>query len=204
VARAPAIDRVVARYQLTVVPVKREGFVTERVLAYEARVFAMVVDGAAPLQPLEERHVRSALEQHVAEEVLCAMGTGDVDGRSVDEAEALLREATSDRVAAEALEQARLREGLTLFETHALSRRHACAAAVIDRIVAPVLAPGEEQIALVYRRSAHPYRGLPLTEVRERLTRWYVEERLRVLLSAYFQNVRGRLAMRVASTPPSP
>ncbi len=78
-------------------------------------------------------------------------------------------------------------------EVTAVLRRGALAAWYIDRAIAPVLHPSEEQLRDVYRTSAHPYRGRPLDEVRPQLERWFGVERALVAENAFLQAARSRV-----------
>jgi hypothetical protein len=84
-------------------------------------------------------------------------------------------------------------------EVDDLFRRAALAAWYIDRVVAPILSPTEEQLREVYRTAAHPYRGRPFDEVRSRLLRWFVSERLRVAEGSFMQAARARLKVVVTA-----
>jgi hypothetical protein len=70
-------------------------------------------------------------------------------------------------------------------------RRAGLAAWYVDRSIAPMLHPDEEQLREVYRTAGHPYHGQPFETVRHQLEQWYVVERARVAESAYVQSARS-------------
>ena len=160
-------------------------FITQRMLAFEARLEAL-----AEQLPLDAgyaaRHVRAALDRHVAEEVLASLPTtpplaaADVERLASSFAPTLPQEAAD-------------REGIALSEVHALAVRQARAALYVDRALSPILHATEEQLREVYRSSSHPYRGRPFEEVRGPLELWFIGERLRVAESTFYQSARTRI-----------
>ena len=75
--------------------------------------------------------------------------------------------------------------------------RQALAAWYLDRAVAPLLAPTDEQLREVYRTSQHPFRGQPFEQIRAALSRWFVIERVRVAETAFYQGARTRVTVIV-------
>jgi hypothetical protein len=170
-------------------------FVTERVLAFEARVEALTESFADGKLPYLERHARAALEHHVAEEMLARLPLerapmpAELEKMIVDIVQSLVTRAGGR----DALTRAADAEGIAQVEVDAMLRRQARAAIYIDRAISPILKPSEEQLREVYRTAAHPYRALSFSEARANLERWYVAERIRVAESSYLQTARTRV-----------
>jgi hypothetical protein len=194
-----SIDRSVVRfYAPETGGAGRPRFVSERVLAFQARL-ELLAEGGAPNGTLEERHIRAALESHIAEELLTSLPLEKQPQR--DEFERLLddvRTALTERVGgAERLRQAAALEGLSGNEVDYLVLRRARAGLYLDYAVSPVLRVPDDQLHEVYRTAAHPYRGRAFEEVREPLARWFVLERLHVAEGAFLQSARGRVRVTV-------
>ncbi len=182
-------------------------FVDQRVLAFEARLESMAERPEGIGDGYQERHVRAALEHHVGEEMLASLAHKLIGGsppnrRPTDEDLARVGQdlgaALFERLGGKALvEQAAAAEQLDASELDAILRRQALAAWYLDRAVAPLLQPTEEQLREVFRTSAHPYRGQPFEQVRAELARWFVVERVRVAESAFYQGARTRVVVVV-------
>jgi hypothetical protein len=208
-ASAPAraersLDRTVVRfYAPETGGTANPRFIEERTLAFEARLELMAeradaADGAA----YQERHVRAALEHHVAEEILATLahklvaespaskrpGLDEIK-RVQQEMTAALLERLGGRPRVDVAAQA---EQLDSPDVDALFDRAGLAAWYLDRVVAPILQPSDEQLREVFRTSAHPFRGQPFDQVRTALRRWFVLERVRVAESAFLQAARAR------------
>jgi hypothetical protein len=169
-------------------------FITERTLAFEARIEAMNdrYEGATPYL---ERHVRSALERHIAEEMLSRL---PLDGGPAPDARArIVRQfvdiATARAGGRAAVLGAAAAEGLTAQEIDLLFARQAAAAIYVDTALTPVLHATDDQLRQVFRTAAHPYRGTTFDDARERLEKWFVMERLRSAEGSYFQTARARV-----------
>lgn len=182
-------------------------FVGERVLAFEARLEAMTE--RTEIEGYADRHVRAALEHDVSEQMLARLGdklVSDLPAERRPKAEDLAREsrwvadAIVERLGGRVRVDAAARtEGLDGAEVDALLGRAAAAAWYLDRAVAPLLHPSDEQLRDVYRTSAHPYRAMPFEQARAPLERWFVVERLRVAEAAFLQTARSRV--HIAATP---
>jgi hypothetical protein len=169
-------------------------FITERVLAFEARLEALQ-EGYEGQKPYIERHVRAAEEHHIAEEMLARLPLDH--GPSPQERARLVHEiglALVTRIGGQsALVAAAQAEGVSLVEVDAMLKRQAIAGIYIDRAISPILKPSEDQLREVFRTAAHPYRGQTFEEARANLERWFVAERLRVAKSAFLQTARTRV-----------
>jgi hypothetical protein len=202
------VDRAVVRfYAPDIGGTTRPRFVYERTLAFEARLEAMAMSQQGIGDGYQEHDVRSALEHHVAEEVLATLADKLIADSPPDKrppteelarVERDLSAAMLERLGGQArVEEAARNEQIDAQEVTAILRRGALAAWYIDRALTPILHPSEEQLRDVYRTSAHPYRGQSLEDVRVPLERWFVVERARVAESAFLQAARSRVKIIV-------
>jgi hypothetical protein len=202
------LDRAVVRfYSPETGGTSHPRFVAERTLAFEARLEALSERPEGAGDGYQERHVRAALEHHVAEEMLASLAhkliAGSPVNRRPSDAELArvgrdLGVALFERLGGRAqIEAAATAEQLDQSEVDAILRRQALAAWYLDRALSPILQPTEEQLREVFRTSAHPYRGKAFDQVRDELARWFVVERVRVAESAFFQGARTRVTVVV-------
>lgn len=203
-AQHEIIDRAVVRFYApetggTAYP----RFISERTLAFEARLEAMAATPQGIGDGYKEHDVRAAMEHHVAEEMLATLADRLIADspparrptfEELAHVEQAVGEAILERLGGrERVDDAARAEQLEPPEVTAVLRRGALAAWYIDRAIAPVLHPSEEQLRDVYRTSAHPYRGRPLDEVRPQLERWFGVERALVAENAFLQAARSRV-----------
>jgi hypothetical protein len=184
-------------------------FIFERTLAFEARLAAMATAPDGIGESYSERDVREALEYHIAEEILSTLADKLIADSPPDkrpkakELATIVREvggALAERLGGrDRVDAAARAERIGQSEVEAIVRREAMAAWYIDRSVSPLLHTSEEQLRVVFRSSAHPYRGQPFEQVREALERWFIIERLRATESAFLQAARSRV--RIMLTP---
>jgi hypothetical protein len=174
----------------------RPRFVFGRELAFEARLEALGdTDRGQGGSPYLDRHVRAALERHIAEELLSNLAM-DPEPRAdeiVRRAEAA-RAVLGQRVGgAEQLARAAQAEGLDPSEVDLLVMREARASLYLDRMVAPMLEPSEAELREVHRSTTNPFRDQRFEDAVGALRKWYVGERLEAALGAFYQNARGRV-----------
>lgn len=169
-------------------------FITTRQLSFEARLFALEEDPSGVVQP---RHVRAALDAHVAEEMLGALPLEPApDAKTVSQTVDVLRGALEQRVGGPAaIERAEKLEGITSRELDAIFVRQAHAALYVDRALSPILLSTEDQLRETYRTTSHPFRGRRFEEIRDDLARWMVLERFRSAEQSYLQSARGRITI---------
>jgi hypothetical protein len=177
-------------------------FVLERTLAFEARLESLAASTPAG-DGYEERDVRAALEHDIAEQMLAGLAEKLIAGSPADKRPGLdevprvekdLGSALVERLGGRArVDEAARAEQIDAQEVGALLHRAALAAWYLDRAVAPLLHPTDEQLRDVYRTSAHPYRGQPYERIRDALAGWFVVERLRVAEAAFLQSARARV-----------
>ena len=191
------IDRAVVRF---IAPeaggVRSPRFIFERELAFEARLEALADPDRVPgSEPYRERHVRAALERHIAETLLASLRIEPEPSaaelkRLTEAARLILYERVGG---AGVFEQAARGEGLEAREQLAILRRQARASLYLDRMVAPMLKPSDAELSLIHKTAPPALRDRPLAEVSGVLRRWYVGRRLAAALQSFFQNARSRL-----------
>lgn len=179
-------------------------FIFERELAFEARIEALAdSDRAERRGAFLDRHLRSALERHIAEELLAHLPMDpeperDEIARRVVAARAILEQRVGG--AADLLNAARA-EGLDTTEVDRLVVREARASLYLDRMVAPMLEPSEAELREVHRATSNPFRAQRFDEIAEPLRKWFVGQRLEAALGAFYQNARARVHMVILATP---
>ncbi|MEY2931996.1 MAG: hypothetical protein RL033_2745 [Pseudomonadota bacterium] len=205
-AAAQLVDRVVARFTAPETGgTDRPRFIFERELAFEARLEALVDASfvAAAASPFLDRHVRSALERHMAETLLesleitpePSLGELQVRMRSV-------RLALVEQVGGEgALTQLLLGEGLDPSELTPLLARRARATLYLDRMVATMLTPSDTELRIVHRTTRTPFSAQPYEAVSPLLARWYVGQRLNSAVRAFYEGARSRITVSLAQLP---
>ena len=178
-------------------------FIFERELAFEARVEALAdSDRTERKSAFLDRHVRSALERHIAEELLAHLPMDPAPepaeiARQVVAARAILEQ----RVGGEAeLAKVARTEGLAPPEVDRLVLREARASLYLDRMVAPMLEPSDAELREVHRSTTNPFRGQRFDEIADPLRRWYVSQRLEGALGAFYQNARARVHVVILPT----
>jgi hypothetical protein len=172
-------------------------FVLERRLAFEARLEAMG-DGRTSY---DDRDVASALDRDIAEQILVGLAQKLIvespadkrpDPREIEKAQQDVAEGLIARFGGRAaVDTAASAEHVDPTEVDTVLRRAGLAAWYVDRTIAPMLHPDEEQLREVYRTGGHPYRGQPFEAIRQQLERWFVVERARVAETAYVQSARS-------------
>lgn len=203
------IDRVVVRWFAPETGgVSKPQFVLARELSFEARLEAFAdpdPDGAT----YRDRHVRAALDRHIAETLLASLPTvpaptpAEIAQRAED-ARAMLEQRLgggNPSAGHERLLEAATAEGISSDELDALLRRQAKASLYLDRMVAPMLEPTELELFALHRAGATPFSGKPFDEVKDRMKRWYVSQRLSQSLDTYYQNARSRISIVTVRKP---
>ena len=193
------VDRAVVRFSAPETGgVRSPRFIFARELAFEARLEALADPDRPPGDtPYLERHLRAALERHVAETLLASLRvvprpTAEELGEQTRVARAMLLDRVGGRAA---LEQAAAAEQVDERIILQVLRRTARASLYLDRMVAPMLDPSESELRLVHRSS--DLASLPYEDARPRLWRLVVGRRLVRALSAFYQNARPRLSIAI-------
>ncbi|HXX69840.1 MAG TPA: hypothetical protein VEK07_21850 [Polyangiaceae bacterium] len=182
-------------------------FLTERVLAFQARLDAMAERPEGLGENYDERNVRIALDHAIAEEMLAALAQKLIRGSPLSRrpSDAELARLTDDLAAGfyerlggrERVDRAAALEQLDASDESELLARQALAAFYVDRAVTPILDTNDDQLREVFRTAAHPYRGRAFSDVRDALRRWFVIERLRSAESTFMQGARARMTIVV-------
>ncbi len=173
----------------------RPRFVSQRELAFEARIYARLEgeeDGA-----LDDRHYRGALERRVAEQILAEIpGERNIPREEVVRIGRELFSVLVARMGGEAAFTKMTRaEGITPPEVTAMVERRARAALYVDRALTPLLNPSESQLRDLHRLGQHPYKSAKFEDVRRELRYWMVDERLRLAELSFLQSARTRITI---------
>lgn len=192
------LDRAVVRFHAPETGgVQRPRFISERTLAFEARIEALAAQERMSGEPYRDRHVSAALERHVSEVLLSSLRiepepSDAVMARQVE----LARKVLSERVGGEALlQEAQRAEGISSAELSALLRRQARASIYLDRMVAPMLRPSDAELEAIQRSAPAALQNEPFARVRPLLLRWYVSRRLSSAMASFFQEARSRITI---------
>jgi hypothetical protein len=179
-------------------------FVFARELAFEARVEALA-DPDPDRAVYRDRHVRAALDRHIAETLLASLRitpepTAQEMQTRTDRARAVLEQRVGG---AGPLDDAARAEGLGDAEVTAMLARQARASLYLDRMVAPMLEPSTQELRALQETGQTPFTGMDLDDekVRERMRRWYLGVRLAQALDTYYQNARSRVSMVTVKRP---
>lgn len=203
-AEPPALlDRVTVRWHAPETGgAAKPQFVFERELAFEARIESLADPDPEP-GPYHDRHVRAALERHITETLLATLPIRPAPKAKEIAARTLVaREILEQRVRGRTrLERAAEAEGISPDELASIFQRQARASLYLDRMIAPMLEPGELELRDLWRTGTTPFKDQPFDRVMKPLARWYVGQRLMQALDAYFQNARARVVVSVARKP---
>jgi hypothetical protein len=192
------VDRVAVRFSAPETGgVRSPRFIYERMLAFEARLEALSDPDrrGTRVSSYRERHVRAAMERHIAETLLASLHIEPEPSpaelvKTMEAARSMLEQRTGSR---EAVADAQRAEGIEQRELSALLRRQARASLYLDRMIAPMLAPSDAELRSVHRGGQTPFSALPFEQVAGALRRWYVARRLGEALEAFFQTARSRV-----------
>jgi hypothetical protein len=207
-AKGPALlDRVVVRWQAPETGgASKPQFIFERELAFEARIESLADPDPNP-GAYTDRHVRAALDRHIAETLLASLPVTpepdtpeEIEQRVADiakraeSARAVLEQRVGGRanliVAAKA-------EGISSDEIDTMLRRSARASLYLDRMVAPMIEPSDLELRAVQRTGTTPYTGMPYEKVAPALKRWLMGQRLGQAVTTFYQTARLRVAVTI-------
>jgi hypothetical protein len=201
-ARAEVVDRVAVRF----VSPETGGsahprFFTQREIAFVARLEALLEQSPIEGNDIPETYARVAIDRLVARTMLASL----MIQRGVEPPELLrasheARGELEARIGETTLASMMKAEGIEEAELLVLLRDYVRATHYVDRAVTPVLTVTEDQLREAFRATMHPYRGAKFEDVRPRLKRWLVAERMRVAEIEYLQAVRARI--RVTTVRP--
>jgi hypothetical protein len=197
-AQPITLDRVVVRfYAPETGGVERPRFISERRLAFEARLEALADQDRGSDDAYRERHVSAALERHISEVLLASLRIEPEPSEAVMTRQLeLARKLMSDRVGGDdALGGAQRAEGISNAELSSILRRQARASLYLDRMVAPMLRPSDAELEAIQRSAPAALQNEPFVRVRPLLLRWYVSRRLASAMSSFFQEARSRVTV---------
>lgn len=196
---AVLLDRVVARWHAPEMGgVAKPELVFERELAFQARIEALA-DPAPDPAPFSDRHVRAALDRHIAETLLASLPILPVpDGREIasraEAARGVLEQRCGGR---DKLIAAAKAEGIGSSEIDAFLRRSARASLYLERMVVPMLEPSDAELRALLRTGTTPFTGKPYDQVAPLLNQWVVGQRLNEATKTFFQTVRSRVVITI-------
>jgi hypothetical protein len=193
------LDRIVVRWHAPETGgVSRPQFVFERELAFAARIEALADPDAEP-GPYHDRHVRAALDRHIAETLLASLPISPVPtplevAQRAEGARGALEQRAGGRPR---LIAAAVAEGVGSDEFDTVLRREARASLYLDRMVAPMLEPSDFELRALFRAGTTPFKDKSYDAVAPLVKRWYVAQRLAQSLDAYYQNARSRVVVSI-------
>jgi len=203
------VDRVVVRWFAPETGgVGKPQIVFARELSFEARLEAFAdpdPDGVT----YRDRHVRAALDRHVAETLLASLTTvpeptvKEIAQRAEDARKVLEQRIGNGDPAAghDRLLDAASAEGISSDELDGFLRRQAKASLYLDRMVAPMLEPTELELLALHRSGQTPFSSRPFEDVKGQMKRWYIAVRLAQALETYYQNARSRVTIVTVKKP---
>jgi hypothetical protein len=194
------LDRVAVRFTAPETGgITKPQFIFERELAFEARLEALTDGGFRQTSetPYLERHVRAALERHMAEVLLESLEvTPEPTPRDVELRVRSARLTLQQQLGgAEELDRASQAENISATEVAGLLRRRARASLYLDRMVATMLTPSDTELRIVHRTTRTPFSGAEYESVAPLLSRWYVAQRLNTAVRAFYEGARSRLSV---------
>jgi hypothetical protein len=193
-----AVDRVAVRFTAPETGgIQQPQFIFERELAFEARLEALSDGGfqVSDEEPYVDRHVRAALERHMAEVLLSRLEiTPEPTPRELAVRIRAARQTLAQQLGGDAeLERARVAEDIAPEEVESLLARRARASLYLDRMVATMLTPSDTELRIVHRTTRTPFSNAPYEAVAPMLQRWYVAQRLNTAVRAFYEGARSRL-----------
>lgn len=197
-----ALDRVAVRFTAPETGgIDQPQFIFERELAFEARLEALTDPDfrSSAEEPYAERHVRGALERHMAEVLLSRLeitpepSPGDLALRARSARLTLAQQVGGEVM----LERASQAEGMAPSELGQLLARRARASLYLDRMVATMLTPSDTELRIVHRTTRTPFSGSSYETVAPLLQRWYVAQRLNAAVRAFYEGARSRLRVTI-------
>jgi hypothetical protein len=198
------VDRVVVRWHAPETGgIAKPQFVFERELAFEAELEALA-DPDPETASYRERHVRAALDRHIAETLLASLAIvpaptdKDLVTRAA-QARAILDQRVHGR---EHVEEAAAREGIGADEIDLILARQARASLYLDRMVAPMLEPSEVELRELWKAGSTPFKELRYDDARPLIVRWLTGQRIARAIDAYYQNARSRVVLAIARKAP--
>ena len=174
-------------------------FIFERELSFESRLQALSDPDRLKdaTRPYSGRHIRSALERHIAESLLANLRVdpAPTEAEIVRQTE-LARGILCNRIGGEpVLVHAVAQEGVSEREVTNFLRRQARASIYLDRMIAPMLTPTRTELRQVYAVEHHPFVQLSFEEAEPLLRQWWIGHRLADAVEQFFSNARQRVSI---------
>jgi hypothetical protein len=85
-------------------------------------------------------------------------------------------------------------------ELDEIARRRAVVGAFLAANLEGMLTPSESELVRAYQSEEHPFRGEPLSAVRERFSAWLAHKRLREAVGRWVLSLKERMPHRVLAT----
>jgi hypothetical protein len=197
---AAQVDRAVIRYFAAELGgVFSPRFIFERELSFESRLQALSDPDRLKdaLRPYSGRHIRSALERHIAESLLANLRVDPAPTEAeIARQTELARSILCNRIGGEPVfAEAVAQEGMSEREVTNFLRRQARASIYLDRMIAPMLTPTRTELRQVYAVEHHPFAQLAFDEAEPLLRQWWIGHRLADAVEQFFSNARQRVAI---------
>jgi hypothetical protein len=173
----------------------RPRFLSERELAFFTRIEALLEQTTLEPGDYPERYVRAAIDRLVARTMLASLLVQrGIEPPDLPKQTLEARDDLEERLGGPAaLAEVMRREGIDDDELATFLREQVRATYYVDRAVTPILAVTEDGLREAYRALAHPFRGRKFDDVRAKLRRWLVTERLRAAELEFLQGARARI-----------
>jgi hypothetical protein len=197
------LDRVVVRF---ISPetggAARPRFFTEREVAFFTRIEALLEQQSLEPNEYPERYVRAAVDRLVARTMLASlMIQRGVEPPDLPKQALEAKEELEARLGPGGLADAMKKEGVEEEELLAFLRDQIRATYYVDRMISPILVVTEDALHETYRGMVHPFRKDKLEDVRAKLRRWIVTERLRAAEIEFLQGARARVKVTTVRDP---
>lgn len=174
-------------------------FIFERELSFESRLQALSDPDRLKdaTRPYSGRHIRSALERHIAESLLANLRVDPVPTEAeIAHQTELARGILCNRIGGEPVfADAVAQEGMSEREVTNLLRRQARASIYLDRMIAPMLTPTQTELRQVYAVEHHPFGQVSFEEAESPLRQWWIGHRLADAVEQFFSNARQRVSI---------
>ena len=197
---AKHVDRTVIRYFASELGgAFSPRFIFERELSFESRLQALsdpdrLKDAS---RPYSGRHIRTALERHIAESLLANLRVDPAPTEAeIARQTELARGILCNRIGGEPVfADAIAQEGMSEREVTNFLRRQARASIYLDRMIAPMLTPTRTELRQVYAVEHHPFVQFSFEEAEPLLRQWWIGHRLADAVEQFFSNARQRVSI---------
>ena len=213
-----AIDQTAVRWHAPATDgVIQPQFVSARMLAFLARLEALVAGKPSDAPAYDSKHVRLALQRHITEVILANLPVDPQakpkeiadyaeEARNVIERQIAEKQMTGTkersnnkgaRSGRRLIAAAAVAEGIDAEDLDAFLLRRARASWYLDKMVAPMLEPSTADLIAVQRSGQTPYTKVSFAKARNQLRDWFLTTRLAVALDRYYRNVRSTVRVKL-------